>query len=134
MGVRTYKAKQYSPAFVNRAIRLCEEQPDKPYSVIARDLDVEYATLYSWMKRAGKTKRRDALPPASSAAQTPAEMQAEIQRLHRELEETRKQLEFAKKAAVHSTGHRDTTTSADWLKRWLRNAGSKTRLVPKREG
>jgi transposase len=105
MGVRTYKAKQYPPAFVRRAIRLCEEQSDKPYSVVARDLGVEYATLYSWMKRAGKTKLREAPPRASSAAQTPAEMQAEIERLQRELEETRKQLEFAKKAAAFFAQH-----------------------------
>ena len=104
MGVRTKKVKQYPAAFVSRAIRLCEENSDQPFSVVARDLGVEYATLYSWMKRAGKIKRRDALP-ASSAAQTPAEMQAEIERLQRELEETRKQLEFAKKAAAFFAQH-----------------------------
>jgi len=105
MGVRTKKVKQYPTAFVSRAIRLCEENTDQPLSVVARDLGVEYATLYSWMKRAGKIKRRDAPLPASSAAQTPAEMQAEIERLQRELEETRKQLEFAKKAAAFFAQH-----------------------------
>ena len=95
------KAKFYTREFVNRAVQLCEES-NQPVAQVARDLGVEYVTLWGWMKKAGKTRRREAGPPSSagSAAQTPEAMQAEIERLRRELEETRKQLEFAKKAAA----------------------------------
>jgi transposase len=95
------KAKQYRREFVARAVKLCDES-DRPIAEVARDLGVEYATLYGWMKKAGKTKRRDRplTLGQDAVAQTPAAMQAEIDRLRRELEETKKQLEFAKKAAA----------------------------------
>jgi transposase len=94
------KAKQYAREFVARAIELCDAS-NRPIAEVARDLDVEYATLYGWMKKAGKTKRREPGPPRQAAgAMTPAAMEAEIRRLRDELEETRKQLDFAKKAAA----------------------------------
>lgn len=98
------KAKQYTREFVMRAVRLCDDS-NRPITEVARDLGVEYATLYGWMKKAGKTKRREAVFPKRAqapgpVAQTPEAMQAEIERLQRELEETKKQLEFAKKAAA----------------------------------
>ncbi len=93
MGTRP---KQYTKEFVTRAVKLCDESI-RPVSEVARDLGVEYATLYGWMKKAGKTKRRRG--PAA-VAQTPEAMRAQIEHLQRELEETKKQLEFAKKAAA----------------------------------
>lgn len=100
-------AKQYTRVFAARAVRLCEES-ERPITEIARDLGVEYGTLYGWMKKAGKTKRRErnsltvASPPAP---QTTEGMKAEIERLRRELEETKKKLEFAKKAAAFFAQH-----------------------------
>ena len=96
MGTRK---KMYAAEFVRRAVRLCDESP-RPISEVARDLGVEYATLYGWMKKAGKTKQHQAGPPAAVPPQTPEALQAENERLRRELEETKKQLEFAKKAAA----------------------------------
>jgi transposase len=96
------KAKQYTREYVVRAVKLCDES-DRPIAEVARDLGVEYATLYGWMKKAGKTKRRQGGTPnltAGRVAQTPEAMRAQIERLQRELEETKKQLEFAKKAAA----------------------------------
>lgn len=95
------KAKQYTSTFVARAVRLCDES-NRPVAEVARDLGVQYGTLYGWMKKAGKTKRQEAGPPAAAQGSTPTPeaMQAEIERLRRELEETKKQLEFAKKAAA----------------------------------
>jgi len=101
------KAKQYTRAFAARAVRLCEES-ERPITETARDLGVEYGTLYGWMKKAGKTKRRDrdSLSLVTSPApQTPEAMRAEIERLRRELEQTKKQLEFAKKAAAFFAQH-----------------------------
>jgi len=95
------KAKQYTQAYVARAVRLCDES-NRPVSEVARDLGVQYGTLYGWMKKAGKTKRQEGGPPgpAPSTPKSPEAMQAEIERLRRELEETKKQLEFVKKAAA----------------------------------
>lgn len=95
------KAKQYTQEFVARAVRLCDAS-NKPVSEVARDLGMQYATLYGWMRKAGKTKRQvSALPGVPGAVpRTPEAMQVEIDRLQRELEETKKQLEFAKKAAA----------------------------------
>ena len=102
MGTRTATraAKLYTRAYVDRAVRLCDEA-DRPITEVARDLGVEYATLYGWMKKAGKTKRREGpADQVAAPAGTPEAMQAEIDRLRRELEHTKKQLEFAKKAAA----------------------------------
>src|SRR5689334_19067153 len=41
------KAKQYTRAFAARAVQHCEAS-DKPIAEVARDLNVEYATLYGW--------------------------------------------------------------------------------------
>ena len=93
------KAKQYTDAYVNRAVRLCDES-NRAIAEVARDLGVEYGTLYGWMRKAGKTKRREGPPDPVVKPGTPGAMQAEIERLKRELDETRKQLDFAKKAAA----------------------------------
>ena len=96
------KTKRYAAEFVNRAVQLCDAS-SQPVAQVARDLGIEYVTLWRWMKKAGKTGRRDSGPPKSAATlptQTPEAMQAEIERLRLELDETKKQLEFAKKAAA----------------------------------
>lgn len=92
---------KYTKEYVARAVRLCEED-DRPISAVARDLGIRYQTLYDWMTKARKTNQRvdAARPPSSPETRTPEAMQAEIDRLHRELDETKKQLEFAKKAAA----------------------------------
>lgn len=104
MGTRK---RWYAKEFVTRAVKLCDES-DKPIAEVARDLGVECATLYGWMKKAGKTKRQK--DEASSAARaavgdSPEAMRAEIRRLERELEEANKKLEFAKKAAAFFAQH-----------------------------
>lgn len=99
------RAKQYSREFVSRAVELAVNS-DRPVSEVARDLSVEYATLYGWMRKAGKTqKKRDmsgavAPPKQEAAPPTEAVMQAELERLRRELEEVKKERDFLKKAAA----------------------------------
>ena len=96
------RAKQYTPDYVARAVRLCESS-NRPLSEVARDLGIEYATLYGWMKKAGKTNRRISGPPGTiqtASPSTPAAMEAEIDRLRRELEEVTKERDFLKKAAA----------------------------------
>jgi transposase len=99
------RAIRYTKAYIDRAVRLCDES-DHTISAVARDLGIRYQTLYEWMRKAGKTKRRTDVGGLQTVADdgpvtgTPEAMQAEIARLQRELEETKKQLEFAKKAAA----------------------------------
>ena len=98
------RAKQYSREFVTRAVKFAENSP-QPVAYVARDLGIEYATLYGWMKKAGKTRRRlDAATPAAApapvASQTDAVTRAELEQLRRELEEVKKERDFLKKAVA----------------------------------
>jgi transposase len=97
------RVKAYTKTYVARAVRLCDES-NRPISEVARDLGVEYATLYGWMKKAGRTRKRlDAATPAVPAPvapQTDAVTRAELEQLRRELEEVKKERDFLKKAAA----------------------------------
>lgn len=94
-------SKPHSREFIARAVRQCEEGS---MAEVARNLGVRYGTLYDWVKRAERNKQRAAARSSSKvpspAPTTTAALQAENERLRRELEETKKQLEFAKKAAA----------------------------------
>ena len=89
------KAKKYSPAFRANAVRLASES-GRPISDVARDLDVAYQTLYSWMEKAGKAGQR-CIPPAPPP---PESAENEVRRLRRELDEIRMERDFLKKAAA----------------------------------
>jgi transposase len=97
------RAKQYSKDFVTRSVDLTL-QSGRPIAEVARDLDVEYATLYGWMKKAGKTQVRlnaaAAAAPPMPEPKGEAAMKAEVERLRRELEEVKKERDFLKKAAA----------------------------------
>ena len=89
---------------------MAQEQPDRSLAEVARNLGVGYGTLYDWVKRSGRNSKRaqsssarparPARPGRASPPKTEAALQAENERLRRELEETKKRLEFAKKAAA----------------------------------
>lgn len=95
------RAKRYSREFMTRAVEFADSSPH-PIADVARDLGIQYATLYGWMKKAGRTRKRlDAATPAAPVApQTDPVAQAEIERLRRELEEVKKERDFLKKAAA----------------------------------
>lgn len=102
---RRHRSKEY----IAKAVQLCEEQSDRSLAEVARNLGVEYGTLYDWVRRSGrKNKQRgqssQARPPGTAplttVPPTTEALQADNERLRRELEETKKQLEFAKKAAA----------------------------------
>jgi len=97
MKKRANRAKQYTKEFIARAVELAD-QSTAPIAEVARDLSVEYGTLYGWMTKAGKTRKR--LEVAAAAPQTDAAMKAELERLRRELEEVKKERDFLKKAAA----------------------------------
>lgn len=91
------RAKQYTKEFIARAVDLANEST-APIAEVARDLSVEYGTLYGWMSKAGKIKKPVGV--AAAAPQTEAAMKTELERLRRELEEVKKERDFLKKAAA----------------------------------
>ena len=92
------KAKQYSASFRANAVRLASES-ERPITEVARDLGVEYQTLYGWMQKAGKT--RAALEQGGrKSGEAPETPEEEVRRLRRELDEVRMERDFLKKAAA----------------------------------
>jgi transposase len=96
------RRRSFSKEYIERAVRLYEEQSEWPLTQVARNLGVRYGTLYDWVSKARKKRNGSQVPAAPSATAPPSAqaLQAENERLRRELEETKKQLEFAKKAAA----------------------------------
>lgn len=97
------RARQYSREFVMRAVDLAV-QSDRPVAETARALDVEYATLYDWMRKTGKTRKKldaaAASPPPPAPPRGESALAAELERVRRELEEVKKERDFLKKAAA----------------------------------
>ena len=96
------RIRQYSSEYRARAVDLCDRS-ERPITEVARDLGVEYGTLWGWMKKAGKTGGAVPLkaPEVITAATTSsAALEAELERLRRELEEVKKERDFLKKAAA----------------------------------
>jgi transposase len=96
------KAKRYTRVFQESAVRLVEQSHDRPMSEVARDLDVNYDTLYGWVaKKAGKKRGGKAPRPGEKALPgQPETLEEEVRRLRRELSEAREERDFLKKAAA----------------------------------
>jgi transposase len=91
--------KTYDVAFKREAIRLVEEQGEKP-AAVAKKLGVTGKTMYRW---ANEYRRdgNDAFPGKGN--QKPED--AELRRLKRENEELREENEILKKAAAIFAKH-----------------------------
>lgn len=83
------KRRQFSREFKEEAVRLITES-GRPLTVIARELGIRPEQLREWR---GQVKRKPAVGPASAEA-------AELERLRQELEVTRQERDFLKKAAA----------------------------------
>lgn len=97
------KRRLYSVAYQVRAVDLCKKS-DRTIAEVARDLGVQYGTLWNWMRRAGETGGTVPIEPPSkkitAETTTAAALEAENERLRRELEEVKKERDFLKKAAA----------------------------------
>lgn len=93
--------KQYSEHFREQAIELVRRNPGRTVRDIAKELGVPQTVLNGWVRRGQVRPAREAAQPAlmprAGFEQEPA---ARIRQLERELETTKKELEFAKKAAA----------------------------------
>src|SRR5947199_6573803 len=83
------KRRQFSREFKEEAVRLWAES-GRPLAQIARELTVRTEQLRRWRRRLGAVQ-------ADRAAETEAQ---ELRRLRRELELTRQERDFLKKAAA----------------------------------
>ena len=81
------KRRQFSREFKEEAVRLVVES-GRPLSVIARELGIRPEQLREWR---GQVRRPKPTVPAEAA---------ELQRLRQELELTRQERDFLKKAAA----------------------------------
>ena len=118
--------RKFTPEFKAEAVRIVRTS-GKSVHAVARELDLTETCLRSWVQQA----EIDANPDPRGALTT--DERAELVRLRRELRTVEQERDFLKKTAVHSTGHRDTTTSDSWQKEVVKHEGSQTRLGHERE-
>ncbi|HEU0031120.1 MAG TPA: transposase [Kofleriaceae bacterium] len=98
------KTKWQTPEFKANAVRVALES-DKPITEVARDLGINYGTLYNWMWKAGVVgNRADTKSGASSSsASSASKSDAEIRKLKRQLAELTMERDFLKKWVAFST-------------------------------
>jgi len=70
-------------------------ESEEPLAEVGRRLGVNYATLYRWMEKAGKTKGGDASPVRKAET-----VEEEVRRLRSEVETLRMERDFLKKATA----------------------------------
>jgi transposase len=138
--MRVQKQRRYDAAFKAEAVALLD-RTDRSVTQVAESLGMAPGTLYRWYDRE-MARRRDKPKLAAPGMPAPATetLQQKLARLQRENAALRKEnddlkldKEILKKAAVYSTGHRNTTTSDSWLKKVVTHAGSEAGLVPRRK-
>jgi transposase len=85
------KRRQFSREFKEEAVRLWTES-GRPLSQIARELTIRTEQLRRWRRQLGAVKAEQGAKPETEAQ--------ELRRLRRELELTRQERDFLKKAAA----------------------------------
>ena len=89
------RQKQYTAEFKRNAVRLVAER-DRPIAEVARELGIPYGGLYEWVRKAeGKAR-----PGHGAPLVVKTDEEKELDRLRKENDELRMELEFAKKAAA----------------------------------
>ena len=88
------KRQYYSPEFKAEAVRLVQSV-GQPVKKVAQDLGISAANLHAWVQQANAEKPTD---PAETLTN---DERAELVRLRRELEITREERDFLKKAAAY---------------------------------
>ena len=118
--------RQFTDEFRAGAVRLVLDE-GKTVAQVARDLDLTESALRTWVERA-RADRGKGKPGVVTS-----EERAELAKLRKEVRELRIERDILKKAAVYSTGQRNTVTSERWRKEVLSNEDPQTRPGSKRE-
>jgi transposase len=132
---------RYSEEFKSEALALMDRD-QRPFRQLSEDLGVSAWTLRHWynrreMAKKNKGAKKGRVPMISaneSAAERLARLERETKRLQKENDSLRMDREILKKAAAHSTGHRNTMTSDNELREVVRHAGSQARFGRNGEG
>jgi transposase len=85
--------KNYSVQFRTDAIELVRKNPNKPIVKVAEELGIPQTVLNNWIRRSGGRKEKAEAGPEMTESQR-------VKQLERELERTKEELAFAKKAAA----------------------------------
>ena len=91
----TQKKKHYTKEFKLEAIRLANES-DKPVAQIARELGIRQNQIYKWKKALECSGAR-----AFRGSGHPMNKEPEIERLRKELEAAKEEIEILKKAEAY---------------------------------
>jgi transposase len=94
------RQKQYTAEFKRNAVRMVAEG-NRSVAEVARELGIPYGGLYDWVRRAQGKPR----PGHGAPLVVKSDEQREMERLRKENDELRMELEFAKKAAAFFAKH-----------------------------
>ena len=94
------RQKQYTPEFKRNSVRMVLDD-DKPIAQVARELGIPYGGLYEWVRKAQGTPR----PGHGAPLVEKTDEQKELDRLRKENDQLKMELEFAKKAAAFFAKH-----------------------------
>ena len=86
--------KNYSHQYRDEAVELVRKSEGKPLRVVADELGVPQTVLNNWVRRAGGRVE------SVAAAVSKSDQSQRIKQLERDLQRTREELAFAKKAAA----------------------------------
>ena len=96
-GVKMRRNKQYSKEFRESTVQLVLNS-DEPIKNIAKDLDINYHTLYDWLK-SHKRKEHEKKNPKST--KNKESLEEELKRLRRENLILREERDILKKATAY---------------------------------
>ena len=96
--------RRYTDEFRVEAVRL-GEWPEASHSIggnqAAKRLGIPESSLWNWMRRSRLGKLKAVVPGAVAVKRSSSELEAEIDRLRRELASAKQDLEIVKKAAAY---------------------------------
>ena len=117
------KKRRFSSEFKREVVQLARDS-GKSITQVARELGLGVSLLAKWVREAQAAETKSGKKPDADE---------ELRAARKEIARLKMEVEILGKAAVHSTGHRNTTTSDSWPMKVVTHAGSTTRFVSGRK-